>query len=71
MNQVTASTGLEYENGKQCYVTNYLANCGCHWQVDMWGNVRRIKICSRDSDEEAGLDPQGWLWPVAEPFLRD
>jgi len=45
MNQTTASIQLEYEDGYQYYITDYLSECGCHWRVDMWGNVRSVKIC--------------------------
>jgi len=36
--------------------TRYLSECGCEWVVDMWGNVRRVRICPRDTDDIRYLD---------------
>ncbi len=48
MNQVTAVCSVFWEDGQKLYKTHYLASCGCEWQVDMWGNVRRVMVCADD-----------------------
>lgn len=50
MDQVTAVVEMVYEKGLRLLTTKYLSECGCEWVVDMWGNVRRVRICPRDSD---------------------
>ena len=57
MDQVTALCHLEVEYGTEYYVTDYLAECGCHWRVDMWGNVRTVVICHRCNSRWV-VDPQ-------------
>ncbi len=48
MDQVTASTHMGYETQRgKFWVTAYSGSCGCSWTVDMWGNVRKVKVCSR------------------------
>ena len=65
MDQVTASVEMMHEGQFRLLTTRYLSECGCEWVVDMWGNVRRVKICPRDTDDIR--DDQIWMWPVAEP----
>lgn len=36
--------------------TRYLSECGCEWVVDMWGNVRRVVVCERDTNDIRELD---------------
>lgn len=48
MDQVTAVVEMVYEDELRVLTTRYLSECGCEWVVDMWGNVRRVEICSRD-----------------------
>ena len=51
MDQVTASIEMVYEDNLHVLTTRYLnTSCGCEWVVDMWGNVRRVVICARDTD---------------------
>jgi len=45
-NQITATVELQFESGKQFLQVSFLAECGCHWVVDMWGNVRSVTVCS-------------------------
>ncbi len=47
MNQITTSVYQVFERGVGTYVTEYSADCGCRWVVDMYGNVRRVKVCGR------------------------
>jgi len=51
MDQVTASIQTVFEGNFRLLTTQYLSECGCAWVVDMWGNVRRVKICARDTDD--------------------
>ncbi len=51
MDQVTASISLLHETGEKVYQTEYLSTCGCNWVVDMWGNVRAVRICERDLND--------------------
>ena len=51
MDQVTASVEMIHEGQVCVLTTRYLSECGCEWVVDMWGNVRRVKICPRDTDD--------------------
>jgi len=51
MDQVTASIETIHEGPLCVLTTRYLSECGCEWVVDMWGNVRRVKICPRDTDD--------------------
>ena len=68
MDQVTATVVTIYEGNLCLLKTNYLSECGCQWSVDMWGNVHRVVICPRDTNDIRWEDQdQGWLWPVAEP----
>jgi hypothetical protein len=46
-NQISASCFTEFENGYGYMITEYLATCGCNWKVDMWGNVRAVRVCDR------------------------
>jgi len=48
MDQVTASVETWFDDGERLMVTTYTSSCGCDWKVDMWGNVRRVKVCPRD-----------------------
>ena len=66
MDQVTASVETIHEGQLCVLTTRYLSECGCEWVVDMWGNVRRVKICPRDTND-IRWENQLWLWPVAEP----
>ena len=43
---ISASCFTEFENGYGYMITEYLADCGCNWKVDMWGNVRAAKVCA-------------------------
>lgn len=70
MDQVTAVVETVYEGNLRLLTTRYLSECGCEWVVDMWGNVRRVMICVRDTDTNDGLDDQGWLWPTAQPVVQ-
>ena len=56
MDQVTASVEMIYEGPLCLLTTRYLSECGCEWVVDMWGNVRRVRICPRDRDDIRYLD---------------
>jgi len=49
MDQVTASIQMTVEGNFRLLTTEYISECGCQWVVDMWGNVRRVRICPRDS----------------------
>jgi len=51
MDQVTASIETLHEGPLCVLTTRYLSECGCEWVVDMWGNVRRVQICPRDTDD--------------------
>ena len=51
MDQVTASVEMIHEGNLCVLTTRYLSECGCEWVVDMWGNVRRVKICPRDTND--------------------
>ena len=51
MDQVTASVETIHEGTLCVLTTRYLSECGCEWVVDMWGNVRRVKICPRDTND--------------------
>ena len=51
MDQVTASVETIHEGPLCVLTTRYLSECGCEWVVDMWGNVRRVKICPRDTND--------------------
>ena len=51
MDQVTASVEMIHEGQFRVLTTRYLSECGCEWVVDMWGNVRRVKICPRDTND--------------------
>ena len=67
MDQVSAVVETVHYADQRLLTTRYLSECGCEWTVDMWGNVRRVKICPRDTNDIRVHDPdQGWLWPVAE-----
>ncbi len=60
MDQITASVVRWTDmDGKHLMITHYVGDCGCRWQVDMWGNVRRVEVCdgcnSRESDWERQL----------------
>ena len=50
MDQVTAEIETLHYGDERLLTTRYLSECGCEWVVDMWGNVRRVMICPRDSD---------------------
>ena len=47
MDQVTASVESRYDGAERFLITSYMAECGCRWVVDMWGNVRTVEICHR------------------------
>lgn len=49
MNRVTAVVETIHEGTLRVLTTRYLSECGCEWVVDMWGNVRRVMICRRDT----------------------
>ncbi len=51
MDQVTASIQMTVEGNFRLLTTEYVSECGCQWVVDMWGNVRRVRICPRDTDD--------------------
>jgi len=51
MDQITASIETIHEGNLRVLTTRYLSECGCEWVVDMWGNVRRVMICPRDTDD--------------------
>jgi len=49
---VTASHHMEYEDAVgKFWITAYSSDCGCSWTVDMWGNVTKVKVCSRCINE--------------------
>ena len=57
LDQVTAVVETFYDSDHQrLLTTRYLSECGCEWVVDMWGNVRRVMICPRDTDKVYQLD---------------
>ena len=58
MDQITASVETVHEGNLWVLTTRYLSECGCEWVVDMWGNVRRVRICARDTDDIRELDHQ-------------
>jgi len=43
--QISATVVSGYEDGRRFLQVNFLAICGCRWQVDMWGNVRSVEVC--------------------------
>jgi len=51
MDQVTAVVETECYGKERLLTTKYSSECGCVWTVDMWGNVRRVKICPRDTND--------------------
>jgi len=87
MDQVTASIETLHEQGLKFLTTRYLSECGCEWVVDMWGNVRRVKICPRDTNDirlldqlslefkerdQDGLPPRNWRdWTPEEILEHD
>jgi len=46
MNQVTAVVQPMWEDGEMVIEVHYSGACGCRWTVDMWGRVRKVKVCS-------------------------
>ena len=56
MDQVTAVVETIHEGSSCVLTTRYLSECGCEWVVDMWGNVRRVRICRRDAGDIRELD---------------
>ena len=62
MDQVTASIETIHEGQFHVLTTRYLSECGCVWVVDMWGNVRRVKICPRDTNEIPWEDQLAFQW---------
>ncbi len=56
MDQVTAVVETVHEGNLRLVWTRYLSECGCEWTVDMWGNVHRVKICPRDTNDIRELD---------------
>ena len=56
MDQVTAVVETLHEGPLCVLTTRYLSECGCEWVVDMWGNVRRVKVCPRDTDDIRLID---------------
>ena len=51
MDRVSAVVTTMHEGQFRVLTTCYLSECGCEWVVDMWGNVRRVKICPRDTND--------------------
>ena len=51
MDQITAVVETIHYADQRVHTTRYLSECGCEWVVDMWGNVRRVKICPRDTGD--------------------
>jgi len=51
MDQITATVQMVYEGDLKVLTTHYLSECGCAWVVDMWGNVRRVVVCQRDTED--------------------
>jgi len=51
MDQITASLETVHEGNLRVLTTRYLSECGCEWVVDMWGNVRRVVVCERDTND--------------------
>jgi len=43
--QIFATVERRFENGEESLQVDFLAECGCHWVVDMWGNVRSVVVC--------------------------
>jgi len=56
MDQVTAVVEMVHEGNLKVLTTRYLSECGCAWVVDMWGNVRRVVVCPRDTNDIRRLD---------------
>ena len=67
MDQVTASVETIHERNLCVLTTHYFSDCGCEWVVDMWGNVRRVKICPRDTNDIRWED-QLTLFPTGLPW---
>jgi len=44
-NQISAVVTSGYEDGRQFLQVEFHAICGCEWVVDMWGNVRSVRVC--------------------------
>ena len=59
MDQVTAVVETVHYADQRLLTTRYLSECGCAWTVDMWGNVRRVKICPRDTGDIRDFDQLG------------
>lgn len=45
--QISAEVKTVYEYRKRHIEVSYLAFCGCGWTVDMWGNVRKVRVCEK------------------------
>lgn len=65
MDQVTASVETIHEGNLRVLTTRYLSECGCEWVVDMWGNVRRVVVCERDTNDIRWID-QLQLFPTGD-----
>ena len=63
MNQITAVVETVHYDDQRLLTTRYLSECGCEWVVDMWGNVRRVHVCPRDTDDIRDFD-QLTLFPT-------
>ena len=70
MDQVTASIQMTVEGTNRLLTTEYLSECGCEWVVDMWGNVRYVKICPRDTNDIRWED-QLTLFPATPTRTHD
>lgn len=64
MNQITTSVYQTFERGIGTYVTEYSADCGCRWVVDMYGNVRTVNVCSMCMKKPDLWEDQLSLLPV-------
>ncbi len=71
MDQVTASIETIHEGPLCVLVTHYLSECGCTWDVDMWGNVRRVKVCPRDTDDIRAIDQLSFDLEVHERWYNN
>ncbi len=75
MNQITTSVYQVFDRGVGTYVTEYSAECGCRWIVDMFGRVWRVTVCT-DCGKKPDVfeDPLSLLlepeWPASAQIQR-
>ncbi len=65
---ITTVCSVFWDDGRKVHLTEYHASCGCQWNVDMWGYVRRVSVCPNCNDttlpweDQLGFD---FIRPVA------